>query len=449
MTWKMTNKSKNVAMVVGVIAVLAVAAILLGAVKLPFQAYPTSSCTAAQKNFVDCNAYYSDKRVQCNVLSGSATGTWYHYDNCPSGQVCDDTSTASVKPCKSISTPSNCPDQHCDGNVWFGQLSPNGVFAFNIGGQSCKYVRVVESCTASQTCNDATGCSSTVPSCPQSSCQTNYNNKAGAWVYSNPTTSGLSVPVNGQICYYSQASSCGSNPCDLSGQSCSVPLCTVGSFKNSPTCNAGSNAVFDDKCVQSGSSLAWVSTLKQQCSSTQTCTFATCVNNAPNPYCGDGACSNSETCSSCSQDCGSCAPTTFCGNGVCDGGDTCDNCANDCGACPVQPPVVNGCTDVTASNYNPQATVNDGSCYHPQCTANSDCDQGCFGAVCTSGMCISNTGVPSPPCSGATWTNCAWDSSTCTTPPSPDLSQITKYAPYILVIILVAAIAAVVMRRRK
>ncbi|MDI1442523.1 hypothetical protein [Polyangium sp. 6x1] len=45
--------------------------------------------------------------------------------------------------------------------------------------------------------------------------------------------------------------------------------------------------------------------------------------------CGNHACDNGETCSSCSQDCGSC-----CGNGACDNNESCESCSKDCGACP-------------------------------------------------------------------------------------------------------------------
>ncbi|WP_437740933.1 hypothetical protein WMF39_35500 [Sorangium sp. So ce1504] len=46
--------------------------------------------------------------------------------------------------------------------------------------------------------------------------------------------------------------------------------------------------------------------------------------------CGNHACEPSlgESCSTCSTDCGSC-----CGNGACDNNETCDSCSKDCGAC--------------------------------------------------------------------------------------------------------------------
>src|SRR5262245_56105448 len=46
--------------------------------------------------------------------------------------------------------------------------------------------------------------------------------------------------------------------------------------------------------------------------------------------CGDGACKNGETCTSCPQDCGLCQT---CRNGQCDSGETCSSCFEDCGLC--------------------------------------------------------------------------------------------------------------------
>src|SRR5271154_603463 len=56
---------------------------------------------------------------------------------------------------------------------------------------------------------------------------------------------------------------------------------------------------------------------------------------SPPPYCGDGLCADTETCSSCPTDCGECPPPTpVCGDGVCNGEETCSSCPCDCGQCP-------------------------------------------------------------------------------------------------------------------
>ncbi|MBU0478728.1 hypothetical protein KKC91_09200 [bacterium] len=60
--------------------------------------------------------------------------------------------------------------------------------------------------------------------------------------------------------------------------------------------------------------------------------FTTEAEPDPSPYCGDGTCNGTETCSSCPGDCGTC-PSPICGNGVCDAGETCSSCPGDCGSC--------------------------------------------------------------------------------------------------------------------
>jgi glucose/arabinose dehydrogenase len=50
--------------------------------------------------------------------------------------------------------------------------------------------------------------------------------------------------------------------------------------------------------------------------------------------CGDGTCNGTESCSTCSADCGACST---CGNGVCNSGETCSSCQADCGTCSATP----------------------------------------------------------------------------------------------------------------
>jgi|GEM_PF-4315409 len=54
----------------------------------------------------------------------------------------------------------------------------------------------------------------------------------------------------------------------------------------------------------------------------------------PETVCGDDNCDSGETCTSCSQDCGACPPA--CGDSKCNGGETCTSCPQDCGACPTE-----------------------------------------------------------------------------------------------------------------
>src|SRR5262245_47535145 len=49
--------------------------------------------------------------------------------------------------------------------------------------------------------------------------------------------------------------------------------------------------------------------------------------------CGNGVCSDHETCITCPTDCGMCPPV--CGDRTCNGAETCSSCPADCGVCPV------------------------------------------------------------------------------------------------------------------
>ncbi len=74
-----------------------------------------------------------------------------------------------------------------------------------------------------------------------------------------------------------------------------------------------------------------LATIGEQCDDWNTVSGDGCSAGCQTEYCGDGWCNNSETCSSCSSDCGSCPIT--CGNLICDGTETCSSCPGDCGIC--------------------------------------------------------------------------------------------------------------------
>lgn len=84
-------------------------------------------------------------------------------------------------------------------------------------------------------------------------------------------------------------------------------------------------------------------------------------------YCGDGVCRddencqngictrNSETCSSCPEDCGKCAepkPRKYCGDKYCNNGETCSSCPDDCGRCPEPEPTKTDCDTVARNTLN-------------------------------------------------------------------------------------------------
>jgi hypothetical protein len=78
------------------------------------------------------------------------------------------------------------------------------------------------------------------------------------------------------------------------------------------------------------------------CESSETCSTCSADCGACAPACGNAVCEATESCSTCSADCGACAPA--CGNAVCEATESCSTCSADCGACaPVtSDPGVNG-----------------------------------------------------------------------------------------------------------
>ena len=105
------------------------------------------------------------------------------------------------------------------------------------------------------------------------------------------------------------------------------------------------------------------------------------------PVCGDGSCNGKESCSSCSQDCGICTPT--CGDKICNGAETCSSCPGDCNECP--PP--------TPSCGNNQCETGE-SCT----TCSQDCgscpSEGCGDGICSAQesctLCSKDCGVCNP-----------------------------------------------------
>jgi len=73
------------------------------------------------------------------------------------------------------------------------------------------------------------------------------------------------------------------------------------------------------------------------CNGTETCGSCSADCGACPAFCGDSSCNGNETCGSCETDCGACPvipPAPSCGNGICDEGEACDTCSVDCGICP-------------------------------------------------------------------------------------------------------------------
>ncbi|MEC9390210.1 MAG: hypothetical protein VX944_09060, partial [Myxococcota bacterium] len=134
-----------------------------------------------------------------------------------------------------------------------------------------------------------------------------------------------------------------------------------------------------------------------------------CVS-AAYPYDCDGAC---VAITDCAGTCGGDAVVDECG--VCDGSGPSASCWDGSAACSLSDcPAerVYGCTDPTACNFNPAATIDDGSCYSPAYTY-YDCDGACIVSVDCAGTCggdevVDECGV----CGGPGADHTCWDGST-------------------------------------
>jgi hypothetical protein len=141
------------------------------------------------------------------------------------------------------------------------------------------------------------------------------------------------------------------------------------------------------------------------CNGTETCTTCS-ADCGVCSTCGDHVCEATESCTSCPQDCGVCAT---CGDGYCNGDETCENCAADCGTCQscgdgkCQAPVEDCYT--CPADCGKCMGCGDGTCSASETCAS--CPQDCGPcAVCGNGKCES----PYETC-----VNCPQDCGQCTT----------------------------------
>ena len=167
------------------------------------------------------------------------------------------------------------------------------------------------------------------------------------------------------------AKDCGAckDPCPTSKQSgCAGNPCEACVCADDPYC---CNTAWDSKCAG-------------EC---KTCNAGKC---------GDGVCAAPETCSSCTQDCGSCAPApAVCGDGKCDTAENCGTCPGDCGKC-------GNFACVCATDSYCCTTSFDGSC-QTQCAK-------CAGGPCPKTTCGDGVCAPAETC-----TSCSKDCGACVT----------------------------------
>lgn len=137
------------------------------------------------------------------------------------------------------------------------------------------------------------------------------------------------------------------------------------------------------------------------------CMDSTAVNYNPTATADDGSCVYDPCPPGEIPDCnGNCYPATWVGDGICDNGwdfpsdFLCAQFNFDGGDCTGP-----GCMDSTATNYNPVATVDDGSCYYGPCPPGQLAD--CAGACLDSLVVMSY--VDDWHCNNGLWTAGSWE----------------------------------------
>ena len=297
----------------------------------------------------------------------------------------------------------------CNGDCLTGFINVNG---------SC--VAIVQGCTDSAACNYSGASANTDDgSCEYTSCGAclnenacNYNNGSGRihsssiCVFATGTCDTCSGETNGTGTV-------------VDGDTDSDGVCNSAEIvgcQDNTSCNYDATATdagtcqFDDAIGVCGGSCAadidgdGICDTEDNCTDTSACNYAANANEA----CESLSCAGCTVDSACNYDDGAtisldtCVYATNCDScsGETDGtGTVADGDSDDDGTCDGDE--VNGCTDNTASNFNPLATEDDGSCIIsiPGCHVPSDCNYNPNYTTAVFAMCSPAIGG-STPCSG-------------------------------------------------
>ena len=196
------------------------------------------------------------------------------------------------------------------------------------------------------------------------------------------------APASGPLgCCYTPATYCGDNICN-GGETCSTcsqdcgvcggptpPPTPIPAYCGDGTCNdtegeTQQNCAID--CGNPGDPDPFCG--DGACNALETCSTCSqdCGTCSTPDFCGDGTCSATESCSTCSQDCGTCSDPGFCGDSVCSAFETCDSCPADCGGCPTDIPwwQARGGNIYSASTVSPaiRSLIPGTTCTEPTCT---------------------------------------------------------------------------------
>jgi len=311
------------------------------------------------------------------TVSGCTTPSAANYDptaNCDDGSCecmpdgCTDNTACNFDVAATCDDGSCIYETACDADA----CTNGGIFTWDATTCDCVLTEVTMiGCTDNTACNfDANANCSDINACIyESSCDDDACTNGGIYTW-DATTCSCSLTettVAGctdiNACNYDANANCDNGSCDVGNTACTDPCNPVSGCTDNTACNYDANA-----CVDDGS-----------CLTAYGCTNPLACNYDNNATCDDGSCNlGNTTCSNPCNPISGCTDNTACNydanacvdDGSCDAGNTA--CADPCNP-------ISGCTDTDACNYDSNACVEDNACvYQTACDVDACTDGGIF-----------------------------------------------------------------------
>ena len=204
--------------------------------------------------------------------------------------------------------------------------------ALSVCGATCATVCGDGYCATPEGCAGCPDDCGACPACGDGVCGTDET-CAGCPIDCGPCLDcgdGVCALAEGCLSCPADCGACAGDCCSPGDPGCDDPTIAECVCEDDPFCCA---IAWDGACVEAASWLCAAPCAPScgdgACTDGESC--AECPSDCgPCATCGDGACDEGEGCDSCRLDCGPCSD---CGDGACDPGETCDACPEDCGAC--------------------------------------------------------------------------------------------------------------------